>query len=218
MISLLLSYGTIFISSFVVALSGAMMPGPLLTTTITESLRRGYSAGPLLILGHGILELALLVLLLLGISPLFSNQLFFVSVSLSGGAILLWMSWAIIRALPALSLEGLGETAEAEGHNLILKGIAVSIANPYFTIWWATIGLGYIMHSMRLGPAAIAAFFTGHILADFAWYGVVAVAMAKGRMFLSTYIYKGIMATGAAFLAFFACWFVYSGLDRLIMP
>ena len=215
MISLRFSYDAIFISSFVVALSGAMMPGPLLTTTITESLRRGYMAGPLLILGHGILELALLVLLLLGISPLFSKQWFFVSVSLSGGGILMWMAWSIVRTLPTLSLSGAGEAAEAKGKNLILKGIAVSIANPYFTIWWATIGLGYIMHSMRLGTAAIAAFFAGHILADFAWYGIVSIAMSKGRHFLNTSIYRGIMATGAEVLALFACWFIYSGLDRI---
>jgi threonine/homoserine/homoserine lactone efflux protein len=51
---------TIFFSSFIIALSGAMMPGPLLTATISESSQRGVFAGPLLIVGHGILELLLL--------------------------------------------------------------------------------------------------------------------------------------------------------------
>lgn len=32
---------TIFVSSFIIALSGAMMPGPLLTVTIGDSSRRG---------------------------------------------------------------------------------------------------------------------------------------------------------------------------------
>ena len=62
---------TIFVSSFVIALSGAMMPGTLLTVTISESSRRGVIAGPLLILGHGILELTLVTALLLGLAPLF---------------------------------------------------------------------------------------------------------------------------------------------------
>ena len=48
----------VFFSSFVLALSGALVPGPLFTLTVSESLRRGAKAGPLIILGHGLLEIA----------------------------------------------------------------------------------------------------------------------------------------------------------------
>ncbi|MBN1636251.1 MAG: LysE family transporter, partial [Deltaproteobacteria bacterium] len=59
----------IFGSSFVIALSGAMVPGPLLTVTISESARRGAMTGPLLIVGHGILELLLLIAIMMGLAP-----------------------------------------------------------------------------------------------------------------------------------------------------
>lgn len=67
-------------------------------------------------------------------------------------------------------------------------------------------------------PAGITAFFTGHILADLTWYGAVSLAMARGRMFLTPRVYRAITAAGAAFLALFACWFVYSGLVRITVP
>jgi threonine/homoserine/homoserine lactone efflux protein len=86
------SLAAIFLSSFVLALSGAMMPGPLLTATIGESARRGPSTGPLLILGHGILEVALLLLLFLGLSPFFQNRWVFIGIALAGSLILFWMA------------------------------------------------------------------------------------------------------------------------------
>ena len=212
----LLPYLAIFFSSFTVALSGAMMPGPLLTTTITESLRRGFITAPLLMAGHGILELALIYAILLGLSPLLNNQWFFISVSLAGGVILLGMAWSLWRSIPALNL-GEANGKKGEERNLVLQGITVSASNPYFSIWWATIGLGYIMQSLRFGPAGIASFFAGHILADCLWYGAVALALARGRRFLSPRMYRMLMSAGAALLAFFASYFFYSGVNRLLL-
>jgi threonine/homoserine/homoserine lactone efflux protein len=90
---------TIFASSFVIALSGAMMPGTLLTVTISESSKRGVLAGPLLILGHGILEMILLAALFMGMAPLFKKEWFFFFISIAGGSILLWMAAGMFRSL-----------------------------------------------------------------------------------------------------------------------
>ena len=90
---------TIFASSFIIALSGALMPGPLLTATISESSQRGFIAGPLMIAGHALLELALVIALLAGLAPFFQLPLVFVVVALSGAAILLWMAFYLSVSL-----------------------------------------------------------------------------------------------------------------------
>src|SRR5574340_191106 len=100
----MLTLFTVFFSSFVIGLSGALIPGPLLTATINESSRHGFRSGPLLVLGHGILELALVGALLAGMAPLLRADWLFVAISLMGGAILLWMAWGMFRTLPSLSL------------------------------------------------------------------------------------------------------------------
>jgi threonine/homoserine/homoserine lactone efflux protein len=201
---------TIFVSSFVIALSGAMMPGTLLTVTISESSRRGFIAGPLLILGHGILELSLLIAILLGLAPLFTQEWFFIVISLAGGGILLWMAFGMFRTLPSLSLSL--NTGQTDRNNLVLTGVLMSVANPYWIIWWATIGLGYILHSRQFGLWGILFFFTGHILADLAWYAVISAAVGKGRTFFSDRIYKGVIGACAVFLVFFACYLLYKAV------
>ena len=82
---------TIFASSFVIALSGALIPGPLLTATISESSRRGFITGPLMIGGHAILELALVIALLMGLAPFFQQPVVFMAT-----AIALWQGWNLI--------------------------------------------------------------------------------------------------------------------------
>ncbi len=59
----------IFGGSFTLALSGALMPGPLLTVTVAESARIGFRAGPLLMTGHAVLELLLVIAIVYGLGP-----------------------------------------------------------------------------------------------------------------------------------------------------
>jgi threonine/homoserine/homoserine lactone efflux protein len=210
----MLTFLTIFASSFVIALSGAMMPGPLLTATIGESSRRGFMAGPLMIVGHGILELALVIALLLGLAPFLNQDRVFAGIALAGAGILIWMAVGMFRSLPSLSLSF--DTSEQQRGHLVLSGVLMSLANPYWTIWWATIGLGYILHCMRFGAWGIFFFFAGHILADLAWYALISGAVAKGRRFLNDRLYRGVIGGCAGFLVVFAGYFVYSGVNRVV--
>ncbi len=61
-----MSFISIALSSFAVALSGAISPGPLLAVTVTRSLSFGAREGPLLITGHSILEFIMVILLATG--------------------------------------------------------------------------------------------------------------------------------------------------------
>jgi len=205
---------TIFFSSFLIALSGALMPGPLLTVTLSESSRRGASAGPLMIVGHGILELAMVALLLSGLAPVLMRDDVFVGVSIAGGCILMWMGISMMRELPNMKLEI--ENHGERKRNLVTTGIVLSLANPYWVIWWASIGLGYIVYSAKFGAAGIISFFLGHIAADLLWYSCVSYGVVRGRHFLTDTGYRRLIGGCALFLVAFAAYFFYSGLDRLV--
>ncbi|MHB8138646.1 MAG: LysE family transporter [Smithellaceae bacterium] len=204
---------TIFASSFIIALSGALMPGPLLTATISETSQRGFIAGPLMIAGHAVLELALVIALLAGLAPFFQLPVVFAASALGGAAILLWMAFGMFRGLPSLTLSWEGKQKRLK-HPMI-SGILMSVSNPYWVIWWATIGLGYILYSWQFGVWGIAFFFAGHILADLIWYSFISAAVSGGRHFLTDGIYRGLIACCAVFLVVFAGYFAYAGFARL---
>jgi threonine/homoserine/homoserine lactone efflux protein len=209
----MLAFITIFCTSFVIALSGAMMPGPLLTATISETSRQGFKAGPLLILGHGILELILVLALILGLAPLIQRQEVFIVTAFAGAIILVWMAVGMLRTLHSLHMDW--EKKSAGSNHLIMSGILWSIANPYWTIWWASIGLGYILYSQKFGILGVFVFFLGHIMADLTWYAIVSLAVDRGRHFLTDRLYRGVIRICASFLIVFACYFAYAGFHKI---
>ena len=204
---------TIFASSFVIALSGALMPGPLLTATISESSRRGFWAGPLMIAGHAILELALVVALFLGLAPFFQMPAVFAASALAGAVILIWMAAGMLRSLPTLRLSW--EGGQQKMNSTVLNGLLMSVSNPYWIIWWATIGIGYIFYAWQYGLWGIAFFFAGHISADLAWYSFIAGAVARGRHLLTDRLYRRLIGFCALFLIGFAGYFAFAGLIKL---
>jgi len=203
------------LTSFGVAFSGAMMPGPMLTLTVAESARAGFWRGPLLVLGHALLEALLLALLYLGLAEQVQRPAAFILIACLGGLLLAWMGAGMLRGLSALSLQ-LDATGEAtKTMHPVLAGALISLANPYFLIWWATIGLGYLAVAGRVGLAGVIVFYLFHILADLVWYAFISGTVHSGRRFLSDRIYRGLVACCALFLIVFGGWFGWQGVTRL---
>lgn len=206
-----------FSASFVVGLSGAASPGPLLAFNIRETVERGFWAGPSVSLGHSLLEAVVVALLALGLGRVLQTGLAGAVVALAGGIFLLWMAWGIYRQ-PAGELvltpaQGIRRAGGAR--RPILGGVLVSLSNPFWFVWWMTVGAALLLSSAVLGPAGIGAFYVGHILADFAWYSLVTLAVATGRRLLTLPLYKGLMVACGLFLAGMGVYFMVSGVLTL---
>jgi threonine/homoserine/homoserine lactone efflux protein len=196
----------------VVAFSGAASPGPLLAVAIVEGNRRGFLAGPLLIVGHGILELLMLFLLVLGLDKLLAKPFVEDIISLVGGAFLLYMGVGISRS----SFEEKSMDEEEGGGNTLFLGALVSLSNPYWTIWWITVGVAILSKSLPFGLLGVALFFTGHILADFLWYSGVTLAVSQGKNFLTPRFYQFLMFFCGLLLLVMSLYFMYSGFKGIL--
>src|SRR5512139_2999508 len=118
------------LSSFVVAFSGALVPGPLFTITVSESVKRGAIAGPMIILGHGILELLLVILLLFGVAPFLTAERARLSIAVIGGAILVVMGVIMIKDARAAKLD-IASGGNGRGLHPVISGVVGSLSNPY---------------------------------------------------------------------------------------
>ena len=200
----------IFVTSFLVGLSGALMPGPVLVVTVSHAARRGFIVGPLIVLGHAILEMAVVAGVSFGLGDFLVREAVTAVLGIAGGGVLIWMGWGM------LSGKGGGEEEASEftqpgGRSPVVAGILTSLSNPYWFLWWATVGLAYISLSLKRGVGGVSAFYSGHILSDLIWYSSIAGLIAVGRRFVAGKIYRAFFLFCGAFLVLFGLYFLYRG-------
>lgn len=242
-----MSPSVIFATAFVVGLSGAITPGPLLSVVIAGTARHGFYRGMLAVAGHGIAELLIVVLFLMGAGSVLAADSVAAAIAFGGGGVLLWMGYGMVSGalrgnarlarlsegdpLPVESVEAGAGLAflesdarangiiENRGRDLMLvDGLVASVSNPYWFLWWATIGSGYISIALRsggIGPFNALSFYLGHVLSDVAWYAAVGLAIIGGRRFLNDAVYRVMVGCCGLFLVGMAVYFVISGFRML---
>lgn len=197
-------------TSFVVGLSGAMVPGPMLTVTISDSLKKGVTAGPKIVIGHILVEFLLILLIFAGLGWLFGSGIAIVVIGIIGGSIMVIMGFQM--AISSNSLEDLHKNSEnSKGYSPVLNGILTSISNPYFFIWWATVGWAFMLKGIELaGILGVVGFLTGHWFSDLGWFSTVSFFTTKGSNIMKDNHYKIIMSVSGIFLMALGVYFMIS--------
>ncbi len=187
------------------------MPGPLFTVAISEAAKKGQRAVTLLIVGHSVLELILVIGFTFGLYTVFKNPIITRVIGMVGGGFLLWMGYSIItdtyRGRVSLNLSPTDKQLKL---GPVFEGVTTSMSNPYWTIWWATIGAKYILDSLRHGVPGLTSFYFGHILGDFFWYGMIAYIIVTGKRFVTDRVYRGVLFVCGLFLVFLAAAFIFN--------
>lgn len=210
----------IFFGSLMVAFTGALMPGPMFTLVITSVAQKGFWTAVFIVVGHSILELAIVISFYLGILKYLDDPTVVKVISILGGVFLLYMSISIIVSVLRkkikldLDTKKLGQSLGTKNTFIIMgKGILISLANPYWYVWWITIGATFMIQSVALSFSGVSAFYVGHILADFIWYVLVGFLVSTGRRFLNQKVYIGILLACSAFLLYLGIKFIVDFLN-----
>jgi len=199
----------IFLSSMAVAFSGTVMPGPLLTYTIRQALNNGPRSGFIIIIGHALLEMLFIVLIFLGFDMILQSAAAQAAIGTVGGCLLVYMGIdMIVKALNKKIKIELDDKKD-NSKSMVLAGFVISAANPYCVLWWAVIGLGFLLQAYKSwGVAGVVLFYAGHILIDFFWYGLISTVIGKSRRFINEKLYAAIIIVLGGVLIYFGCSFI----------
>ena len=85
----------------------------------------------------------------------------------------------------------------------IVTGIVLTAANPYFLVWWATVGLTLATKALAFGAAAVVLFALVHWLCDLVWLEFLSLAGFKNSQLLGYRAQLAVSAfCGVVFLGF----------------
>jgi threonine/homoserine/homoserine lactone efflux protein len=194
-----------------ISLSGVMAPGPITAATLAAGARNRH-AGAWVCAGHVAVELPLILILAGGLGTFLESNGVRAGIGLAGGFLLILLG---LQLLASLRRREIAAAASAERHPLWI-GIVLSGANPYFLLWWATVGLTLTSQAMEFGVMALVLFAVLHWLCDLGWLEVLSFAGFKGSEALGNRSQKVISAICAVALLGFGVKFVFDAVTRFL--
>jgi threonine/homoserine/homoserine lactone efflux protein len=200
------------IFSFVVTVvlitaSGALAPGPLFFQTISQGAKTGARSGLIFSISHTVIEFSLIMLLTFGLLAV-KNEVFIRNIiGILGGVVLIIFGFYQIVGL--LKKKEITQNQEVPSHRLFFIGILFTAFNPYFILWWLTVGSNLILLALEFAALAGVVFmFLCHVWMDYVWLIAVAYFAKRGVNALSSRWYRVVVGLFGVILIYFGVLFL----------
>jgi threonine/homoserine/homoserine lactone efflux protein len=189
-----------------VSASGVLSPGPLFFANMLYGTKQGARAGLKVAYGHTVVELPLVILLAAGLfsaSAAVSQYTNIIGI-VGGIGILGFAAMQIVSVVR----KNAGRPVDGKKGPFI-AGIALTALNPFFLVWWFTVGLKLVSDSAAFGlGGGIALLFGLHIWMDYAWLAATAYLASKGSSVIKSKYCPLLLLGLAAVLVYYGVYFI----------
>jgi threonine/homoserine/homoserine lactone efflux protein len=204
----------------VLSASGVLSPGPLFLANLIYGSKQGYYTGIKIANGHVIVEFLLITLLSLGIfglSHFAFSAIGLKTIGLIGGLAIILFSISQILNIIKKNVTTSDINRENKKKHLrygttylflldkinrkldsgpLIIGVIFTALNPFFLIWWVTVGLKLISDSVHIFGIieGVIILFLFHVWMDYAWLAITAYLISKGRSIFKMRFYNFFIA------------------------
>ena len=189
--------------AILISLSGVMTPGPLFAAAVAK----GYKdkrAGIKIALGHGLVEFPLMALIFFSIGTIFTDPLVKLGIGLVGGAFLLQMGYKMLRSRRVIA----GGDEKYFPYDSLWAGAITSSINPYFLLWWASVGAVLIYNAETFGPIIVVVFAVVHWSCDLAWYTFTSFTVYKTKHLWTPTVHEIVFGFCGVIMIAFGVYFI----------
>ena len=191
------------ITIILVTASGALAPGPLFFATVTHGTKTGTISGLIFSLAHTIVEFSLIILLAIGLITIASEPIIKIAIGIAGGIVLILFGAIQIKKNILNKTNDKIKTSDTK-KRLFIIGLAFTGLNPYFILWWLTVGAQLILIALEFGALLGVVFmYICHVWMDYIWLISVAYFSKKGSNIINFKCYRTIMVLFGIILIYF---------------
>jgi threonine/homoserine/homoserine lactone efflux protein len=183
-----------------------MAPGPLFAAVIAEG-RRSASSGFLISAGHASVEIPLIILLYFFGSAIVFDELKMI-IGVLGGLVLLYMAYMEL-------IHSDEPKKEFKKGKSLFTGAIMTLVNPYFILWWLTVGFTLTLNATIFGLMGLLSFILVHELCDFGWLGLVSITSYRTTKIWDK-SHKILSMISALIFVAFGIYFIYFGIKGLL--
>ena len=186
-----------------------MLPGPLFAVTMKRATER-KTAGLLIALGHGVVEIPLIFLIYFWLSQFVIPDFVSITIGLVGGFLMIYIGMSAFRN------KDINIEYKNSRNDSFLSGIWTTATNAGFILWWLTIGTTLVLNAKIFGIVGFSIFTMVHWLCDFIWYSIIAVLIFKSRIFWNKKMRNAILFFCLVIFVGFGTWFFVSAIISLV--
>jgi len=191
-----------------VTASGALAPGPLFFATISHGSRSGARTGLVFSLAHMIVEFSLIILFAIGLLTVTNEPFVKQVIGLIGGiALILFGGFQLNNAINHQQRDR--NLQHPRTSRLFLIGLVFTGLNPYFIIWWLTVGAQLILISLEFASFyGVIFMYVCHVWMDFIWLISIAHLSKKGQNIMGIKWYLPLLGFFGIILIYFGIRFI----------
>jgi len=193
----------------VITASGALAPGPLTFAILMHGSKYGTKSGLFFAIGHTLVELPLVLALAFGLLATIGQPFVKSSIGIVGGTGLI--AFGTFQIYKTVTRDSSEHTLQKKGlpASSLMLGLALTGLNPYFILWWLTIGSALIIQALVFGAfLGVILMYISHVWMDYAFLTGLAHFAKKGTRIFGSKYYRGVLITFGIILICYGATFV----------
>ena len=197
-------------SIVIISFSGVMMPGLMFAAALAKSLKSPW-AGAQLALGHAVIEIPIILLIYFGFLRFSLNNPAQLALNVLGGSMIIVLGVFMYRARTEVVEKG-----KDLPHSAFVTGIITTGINPYFLLWWTSVGSMLVLRFLDFGVTGLIVLIIVHWSCDLVWLSFLSNLVYRTHSLWSKQFQERVFSASSLVLVGFGVWYLVSGIQNFM--